>query len=64
MRVILEVVLQINPSEEQLIYARAAYQPTPESPEPDEEWLCGEVALSLILSHIEAEQATIISSTD
>ncbi len=43
--VTVKVDLMISPTDEELTKARQAYEPTAESPEPDEDWLAEEVAM-------------------
>ena len=61
MKVVLEVTVEIEPKPYQIEYAKAAYEPTPESPEPDDEWIAEEIALTLLAKSVPAiESITVI----
>ena len=64
MRVYLEVIYDIDissVSDDLRAELVAAYKPTPEEPEPDDEWLCEELAMWRI-GDTGLEQVTVIDS--
>ena len=45
MIVSVKVRIQVDPSPEERLDVARSYEPTPEVPEPDEEWICEEIAM-------------------
>ena len=45
MLVTIKAKVQVEPSKAERVEVVTAYEPTPEEPEPDEEWICEEVAM-------------------
>ena len=45
MLVTIKVKVQVEPTSEERTAVCASYEPTPEVPEPDEEWICEEIAM-------------------
>lgn len=45
MLVTIKAKIQVEPTSEERSTVRASYEPTPEAPEPDEEWICEEIAM-------------------
>ena len=54
MIVTLEVIADIEPTKRERAIAVLQYQPTPESPTPDDEWICEEVALRRVSEAFES----------
>ncbi len=62
MKVTIEVEMDIEPTEQERTDSLPLYEPTPEAPEPDEEWLLEEIAMSRLGRVVGVLSVTCIDS--
>lgn len=62
--VVLKVQMAVSPTAEELAAARREYEPTSESPGPDEEWLAEEVAMNRLMKVTGVVDMTCVDTSE
>lgn len=62
--VAIKVQMVVSPTAEELAAARREYEPTGESPEPDEEWLAEEVAMGRLQKVTGVVEMTCVDTSE